>query len=65
MKIILNGEAYDHAGGTLAALVIEAGLGARKVATAVNGEFVPAPKRGEILLADGDRVEILSPMQGG
>jgi len=35
------------------------------VATAVNGVFVPADAREELLLADGDALEILAPMQGG
>lgn len=65
MKICLNGEDRETAGQTLAALVEEAGFAARKIATAVNGEFVPAPARGQRTLAEGDRVEILAPMQGG
>ena len=65
MKIKLNGEDSEFTGPTLAALVEEAGLSGRKIATAVNGEFVPVPQRGETRLSDGDRVEILSPMQGG
>jgi sulfur carrier protein len=65
MKICLNGEERDVAVATLAALVDETGLAARKIATAVNGAFVPAPAREETRLAEGDRVEILSPMQGG
>jgi len=35
------------------------------VATAVNGEFVPATERRAARLADGDRLEVLAPMQGG
>jgi sulfur carrier protein len=65
MKITLNGEEREVAGQTLAALVDEAGLGPRKIATALNGAFVPAPERAKTRLAEGDRVEILSPMQGG
>jgi sulfur carrier protein len=65
MKITLNGEAHEFGGETLAALVDATGHGPRKIATAVNGAFVPAPQRAETRLAEGDRVEILSPMQGG
>lgn len=65
MKIILNGETSEIAGATLADLVAQRGLAERRIATAVNGEFVPAAIRGQTRLADGDRVEILSPMQGG
>jgi sulfur carrier protein len=35
------------------------------VATALNGIFVPADRRGTTMLADGDALEILAPMQGG
>jgi len=34
------------------------------VTTAVNGEFVAAGVRPRTRLADGDRVEVLAPMQG-
>ncbi|HWG77867.1 MAG TPA: sulfur carrier protein ThiS [Steroidobacteraceae bacterium] len=50
---------------TLAAMLRLWGYGSSTVATAVNGEFVPARKRDEIQLHDGDRVEVLAPMQGG
>ena len=36
-----------------------------KVATALNGEFVPARVREAIRLKDGDRIEIVAPRQGG
>ncbi|MCB1352222.1 MAG: sulfur carrier protein ThiS [Rhodobacteraceae bacterium] len=65
MKICLNGEDRETAGPTLAALVEEAGFASRKIATAVNGEFVPALARSQRALTEGDRVEILAPMQGG
>jgi sulfur carrier protein len=35
------------------------------VATAVNGEFVAAAARVRTPLSEGDRVEVLAPMQGG
>ena len=35
------------------------------VATALNGEFVPARVREAIRLKDGDRIEIVAPRQGG
>lgn len=65
MKIIVNGEAADTRAGTLADLLGELGLGDAMVATAVNGAMVRKVKRGETPIADGDRVEILAPMQGG
>ena len=35
------------------------------VATAVNGSFTPAGQRDASVLHEGDRVEVLAPMQGG
>ncbi|MBE9640338.1 sulfur carrier protein ThiS [Salipiger mangrovisoli] len=64
MKIVINGEAHEVAATTLAGLLEERGFAGR-VATAVNEAFVPAALRGSQALRDGDRVEILAPMQGG
>jgi sulfur carrier protein len=36
-----------------------------KIATAVNGEFVPRDMRSKRRLEDGDEVEIVAPRQGG
>ncbi|MGR3617437.1 MAG: sulfur carrier protein ThiS [Paracoccaceae bacterium] len=64
MKIIVNGEARDVRAETLAALLEECGVSGR-VATAVNEDFVPAAMRMKQALTQGDRVEIVAPMQGG
>lgn len=65
MQIMLNGAAREVAADTLAAALEELGLGGAKVATAVNEAFVPAAQRASTQLSDGDRVEVLAPMQGG
>ncbi|WP_164661451.1 sulfur carrier protein ThiS [Tropicibacter sp. Alg240-R139] len=64
MKIVLNGEPCEVAAETLAALLDECGFSGR-VATAVNEGFVPSSLRVGHRLNDGDRVEVLAPMQGG
>lgn len=64
MDITLNGEARRTSAATLADLLIEQGLTA-KVATAVNGTFVPASLRATTEVGQGDRIEALSAMQGG
>ena len=64
-KISLNGEMIETAAHSLAELVAEAGFAGRKVATALNGEFVAERARAETRLASGDRVEIVAPRQGG
>ena len=65
MKITVNGTAQETAAETLDALLQELGYGEVKVATAVNEEFVPAPNRAAHRLSDGDRIEIVTPRQGG
>ena len=65
MRILVNGVWRETAGPALAAMLEELGYGGRMVATAVNGEFVAAEERTRTTLADGDRLEVLAPMQGG
>ena len=65
MKIIVNGQSLDVTATLLDAALAELGYGEARVATALNGEFVPAHARCSTCLDDGDRLEILAPMQGG
>lgn len=65
MRITVNGEPREMQGRTLAELCAALGYGEAKIATALNGDFVPASKRTQTLLADNDRVEIVAPRQGG
>ncbi len=65
MKVQLNGDPVDMQGTTLADLLEAEGFGGARIATAVNGEFVPASLRDGHALTEGDRVEVLAPMQGG
>ncbi len=65
LQIVLNGEARETRARTLAELCAELGHGDGRIATAVNGDFVPASRRAETRLAAGDRIEIVSPRQGG
>lgn len=64
-KVIVNGEERAVEATTLDALLAMLDCEGGWIATAVNGEIVRRPDRGRHVLADGDRVEILSPMQGG
>jgi sulfur carrier protein len=63
--IVLNGEPVETRARTLAELVAGQGFSATAVATAVNGDFVPREARAARLLAEGDKVEIVAPRQGG
>jgi sulfur carrier protein len=66
MKIIVNGDTHEvPAAASLAGALDQLGFGGAVVATALNGEFVATSARGDTLLAEGDRVEVLAPMQGG
>lgn len=65
LAIVVNGEPVMCAAATLEELLAELDLAAARVATARNGDFVPARARGAARLASGDRIEIVSPRQGG
>ena len=64
-EIVVNGEAVRSGAATLDAILAELGYAGRKVATALNGNFVPAARRSETTLTAGDRIEIVAPRQGG
>ena len=64
MKITVNGDNMDVAATTMADLLVELAYDG-KIATALNEEFVAASNRNKLELHEGDRVEILAPMQGG
>ena len=65
MRIFLNDDVHDVEAATLAVALDSLGFGGRKIATAVNGRFVAAAARPSTKLADGDRIEVVAPMQGG
>jgi sulfur carrier protein len=65
MKLVVNGETQELPAATLAEALESLDFGEAKVATALNGEFVPARAREATSLKDGDRIEILAPRQGG
>jgi sulfur carrier protein len=64
MRITINGSVRDTSAATLAEVLAEAGMSGR-IATALNGSFVPATLREMTPLHDGDAIEALAPMQGG
>ena len=65
MRIILNGAPRDVTAQTLDKALEELGFKDARVATAVNEEFVPAGERSACAIRDGDRLEVVAPMQGG
>jgi sulfur carrier protein len=65
LQILLNGECFATDASNLDELCTKLGFADAKVATAVNGSFVAAAKRGVTALAEADEVEIVAPRQGG
>ncbi len=65
IELVVNGRKAQSSARTLAGLIEEQGLAGAKVATALNGEFVPEARRATTVLGGGDRVEIVSARQGG
>jgi sulfur carrier protein len=65
LAITLNGEPVTTPARTLHELVEQQRLTSLKVATALNGRFVAQSQRATTALTAGDRVEIVSPRQGG
>jgi sulfur carrier protein len=65
MKILVNGAWRETESRELPQALAELGYGGAVVSTALNGEFIAAAQRADTVLADGDRLEVLAPMQGG
>jgi sulfur carrier protein len=65
MKVVVNGEAREVKSQTLAGLLTELGYEEGWYATALNSEVVVRQQRTSKAIADGDRIEILTPRQGG
>jgi sulfur carrier protein len=65
MRLVVNGEPAQVAAHDLAEALVALGYEGAVVATALNGEFVPARKRAETILLEDDRIEIVAPRQGG
>ncbi len=65
MRLIINGEAQIVEVITLSQLLTVLEYEGEWLATAVNGELVHSDERDDLTLTDDDRIEILTPMQGG
>jgi sulfur carrier protein len=63
--VTINGEPQRVTAVTLADVVHELGYRDARLATALNGDFVPAARRASIVLNAGDRIEIVTARQGG
>ena len=66
IDIVINGEARTVLQGTtVASLIVELGLGDRRVAVERNHEVVPRAEHGSTVLAAGDRIEVVTFVGGG
>jgi sulfur carrier protein len=65
MKIIVNAEPREVTNETLVDALMELEFTSPAIATALNGSFVPREDYAETSLSEGDRLEVLAPMQGG
>lgn len=66
VPVAVNGEPREvPAGCTVDRLLALVGVGGRRVAVAVNRHVVPRSQHGRVVLAAGDRVEILEAVGGG
>ena len=65
MRVIVNGEGAEVTAATLAALVTEMDYEFTQLAIAVNHKVVPRKYWAEHSLSAGDKIEIITPRQGG
>ena len=66
MEITINGESRQFpAPLTVAALVEALGYSGKRIAVERNGEIVPRGRHADVLLAEGDRLEIVVAVGGG
>jgi sulfur carrier protein len=66
MDILLNGVPVEGAEGlSLEQLLARLGEPGDAVATALNGSFVARDKRGDVRLAQGDRINLFKAIVGG
>ena len=65
MNIKVNGEDKKISNTKLHEVLIELGYTGKKLATALNGNFVSIEDRENTALSEGDKIEVLSPQQGG
>lgn len=66
VRIIVNGEQHELSGpATVAELLQQLKMPSRGVAVEVNLQIVPRAQHPEVLLSDGDRLEVVSLVGGG
>ena len=66
IAVVINGQARAvNVGMTIEKLIVDLGLGDRKVAVERNRTVVPRAEHATTVLADGDRLELVTFVGGG
>ena len=66
MEITVNGVSRQFSAAlTVAGLVEALGYAGKRIAVERNGEIVPRGRHAEVVLAEGDRIEIVVAVGGG
>lgn len=65
MQVFVNGNKVETKAQFLSELLTEQGFEGDWLATAQNSELVSADERALCVITENDRIEVLSPMQGG
>ncbi len=67
MQLLINGKprSFDAENFSVAQLVVELNLEGKRLAIECNGEIVPRSQFSAVLLADGDKLEIVGAVGGG
>ena len=66
LRVQVNGEPHDLPQGcSVAELLAQLDLIGRRVALALNREVVPRSTYADVMIQDGDRIEILEAVGGG
>ena len=63
--VTINGKQTPAEGKTLADYLTEAGYDLKRIAVELNGDIVPKATYSQVILKDGDVVEIVSFVGGG
>ncbi|MCC8070671.1 MAG: sulfur carrier protein ThiS [Bacteroidales bacterium] len=66
MDIIINDHSYSLPEGTTLSQALDAAsIVPKGIATAVNGEVIPAPRRSSHILSPNDKILIIKAFYGG
>lgn len=67
MNILINGnvKVFNVANLTIAGLVTELDLAGKRLAIEKNGEIVPRSQFADVILQEGDKLEIVGAVGGG